>query len=74
MHVFISLLQAPCMQNLSLKIRNQILPPITYADDLIKSMQLKTINDVVLVKKLLQQRLKSTIGLEVDLKKTKHFN
>ena len=29
-------------------------------------MQLKTINDVVLVKKLLQQRLKSTIGLEVD--------
>ena len=37
-------------------------------------MQLKTINDVVLVKKLLQQRLKSTIGLEVDLKKTKHFN
>ena len=69
MHVFISLLQAPCMQNLSLKIRNQILPPITYADDLIKSMQLKTINDVVLVKKLLQ-RLKSTIGLEVNFKKT----
>ena len=36
-------------------------------------MQLKTINDVVLVKKLLQQRLKSTIGLEVDFFKKKNI-
>ena len=63
MHVFIALLNSPPLQNMSFKIKEQSLPPITFADDCIKVVSLKDSHDVSIIKKLIA-RMKEAIDLE----------
>ena len=65
MHVFIALLNSPPLQNMSFKIKEQSLPPITFADDCIKVVSLKDSHDVSIIKKLIA-RMKEAIDLEKD--------
>ena len=70
MHVFIALLNSPPLQTISFKIKEQILPPIAFADDCIKAVSLKDSHGVSLIKKLLV-RMKEAIDLEINFSKTK---
>ena len=70
MHVFIALLNSPPLQNMSFKIKEQSLPPITFADDCIKVVSLKDSHDVSIIKKLIA-RMKEAIDLEINFSKTK---
>ena len=69
-HLFFSCLNSNLLSHLMLKINKQNLPAIFFADDGFKGLKLKSENDVHTISNVLK-KLKSTVNIEVNFKKTK---
>ena len=69
-HLFVSCLNSKVLSHLMLKVNKQNLPAIFFADDGFKGLTLKSEQDVHCISNVLR-KLKSTVNIEVNFKKTK---